>query len=156
MHMSPWATMSRAQSEYPLDGVSPSGKAGAFEASIRWFESSHPSMTLRESLAGLFESWRAGDALRSSAYFAPDAIYGEASRLPIVGRDEIVRHFTDFFRDGPRFAFDVDDTIVEGERAAVRYRFSTFDSAGRKRERAGFAFVRFANGTIVEWREYDG
>jgi len=113
-------------------------------------------MNLRDALEGLFDSWRSGDALRSSAYFAVDAIYGEASRLPIVGRDEIIRHFTNFFRDGPRFEFDVDDTIVEGDRAAVRYRFSTFDAGGQRRERAGCAFVRFSNGTIVEWREYDG
>ena len=138
------------------DGVSPSGKAGAFEASIRWFESSHPSMNLRESLNGLFESWRSGDALRASAHFAPDAVYGEAARDPIVGRDEIVRHFTNFFRDGPRFEFLVDDTIVEDDRAAVRYRFATFDADGKRTERAGCAFVRFLNGTIVEWREYDG
>jgi uncharacterized protein (TIGR02246 family) len=113
-------------------------------------------MTLRESLDGLFSAWRSGDALRSSAYFAPDAVYGEASRIPIVGREQIVRHFTDFFRDGPRFEFDVDETIVEGDRAAVRYRFATFDARGQRRERAGCAFVRFVNGTIVEWREYEG
>jgi uncharacterized protein (TIGR02246 family) len=113
-------------------------------------------MNIRSALDGLFEAWRAGDALRSSAYFALDAVYAEASRAPLVGRDEIIRHFTKFFRDGPRFEFLVDDTVVEGERAAVRYRFSIFDAAGQRRERAGCAFVRFVNGTIVEWREYDG
>jgi uncharacterized protein (TIGR02246 family) len=113
-------------------------------------------MNLHERLAGLFESWRVGDALRSSAYFAPDAMYGEAGRLPLVGRDEIVEHFTKFFRDGPRFEFDVDEVIVEGERAAVRYRFSTFGPGEKRLERAGCAFVHFVNGTITEWREYEG
>ena len=113
-------------------------------------------MNLQESLNGLFDSWRTGDALRASAYFAADAAYIEAARDPIVGRDEIVRHFTKFFRDGPRFEFIVDDTIVENERAAIRYRFATFDAAGTRHERAGCAFVRFVNGTIVEWREYGG
>jgi len=113
-------------------------------------------MTIRESLSGLFDSWRTGDALRASAYFATDATYGETARDPIVGRDEIVRHFTKFFRDGPRFEFLVEDTVVEDERAAVRYRFATFDADGKRHERAGCAFVSFVNGTIVEWREYDG
>ncbi len=113
-------------------------------------------MNLRESLNGLFDSWRSGDALRASAHFAPDAVYSEAAHEPIVGRDEIIRHFTKFFRDGPRFEFLVDDTLVEDERAAVCYRFATFDEAGKRHERAGCAFVRFVNGTIVEWREYGG
>ena len=136
-------------------GVSPSGKAGAFEASIRWFESSHPSM-IRTALAGLFDAWRSGDALRASAYFAADSAYAEMGRAPIVGRDAIVRHFTKFFRDGPRFEFLVDETLVDGDRAAVRYRFAIFDERGQRNERSGCAFVGFLDGAIVEWREYEG
>jgi predicted ester cyclase len=67
-----------------------------------------------------------------------------------------MQHFTTFFRDGPRFEFDVDELLVEGERAAVRYRFAIFDTHGRRVERGGCAFVGFANGAIVEWREYEG
>jgi uncharacterized protein (TIGR02246 family) len=110
----------------------------------------------REVLDSLFAAWLAGDALRSAAHFAPDATYREARHEPIEGRDAIQAHFTRFFRDGPQWTFDVDDAIVEGERAAVRYRFTVTDSQGRRREKPGCAFVTFRDGTLAEWREYEG
>ncbi len=113
-------------------------------------------MTHHEALEGLFAAWRKGDALRSAAHFAPDATYREARRAPIAGREAIVQHFTKFFRDGPRWEFYVDDTLVEGDRAAVRYRFAVVSSEGAWAEHSGCAFVTFADGTIVEWREYEG
>ena len=114
-------------------------------------------MTIRETLDGLFDAWRAGDALRSAAYFGVDAAYSEArGAAAIVGRDEIVAHFTRFFRDGPRFAFHVDRTLVDGEQAAVEYRFSVQRPDGTWHEQPGCAFVRVADGTIAQWREYEG
>ena len=113
-------------------------------------------MTRREALEGLFAAWRRGDALHSAAHFAQDGAYREARRAPIVGRDAIVQHYTKFFRDGPRWEFFVDDTLVEGDRAAVRYRFAVVSSEGARTEHSGCAFVTFADGTIAEWREYEG
>ncbi len=113
-------------------------------------------MTHREALVRLFDSWRTGDALRSGAHFAIDGTYGEARGEPIVGRDAIVAHFTRFFRDGPRFEFFVDDMVVEDNRAAVRYRFAIAAVDGSWREQPGCAFVTFKDGTIAEWREYEG
>ena len=128
----------------------------AFEASIRWFESSHPSVTHRQTLERLFAAWSAGDALRSGAHFALEAVYHEAGRPPLVGREAILAHFTRFFRGGPRFEFDAQEIIVEGDRAAVRYRFATVSREGDRREREGCALVAFRDGTIGEWREYEG
>jgi uncharacterized protein (TIGR02246 family) len=119
-------------------------------------KSSHRGVTVRQSLARLFQEWRAGDALRSGAHFALDATYHEASRDPIAGRPAIVAHFTKFFRDGPAWEFHVDDVIVEGDRAAIRYRFATVSGDGARAERSGCAFVTFRDGTIAEWREYEG
>ncbi|MBD5636091.1 MAG: nuclear transport factor 2 family protein [Candidatus Eremiobacteraeota bacterium] len=114
-------------------------------------------MTHREALDGLFAAWRTGDALRSAAHFCVDGTYREAGREPIVGRDAIVAHFTRFFRDGPRFEFHADETIVEGDRAAIRYRFAVTAGPGERwHEKPGCAFVTFADGTIAEWREYEG
>ncbi|MBD5656269.1 MAG: hypothetical protein IAI50_13980, partial [Candidatus Eremiobacteraeota bacterium] len=45
---------------------------------------------------------------------------------------------------------------VDGDRAAVRFRFVTVSGEGVRRERSGCAFVTFADGTIDEWREYEG
>jgi ketosteroid isomerase-like protein len=91
-------------------------------------------VTRREALDGLFDAWKKGDALRSAAHFAIEGVYREAGREPIVGRE----------------------TIVEGDRAAVRYRFRIEGPASRWRETDGCAFVIFADGTIAEWREYGG
>ncbi len=113
-------------------------------------------MTHREALERLFAAWRTGDALRSGAHFASAATYCEARREPIAGRDAIVAHFTQFFRDGPQWEFYVDDTIVEEDRAAVRYRFAVTNLDGSRHERPGCAFVSFVDGTIAEWREYEG
>ncbi|GAC1309837.1 MAG: hypothetical protein NVS2B3_08460 [Vulcanimicrobiaceae bacterium] len=113
-------------------------------------------MTHREVLHSLFAAWRTGDALRSGAHFAIEATYREARREPIVGRDAIVAHFTKFFRDGPRWEFHVDDTVLEEDRAAIRYRFAVTNIDGSWLEHPGCAFVLFSNGTIAEWREYEG
>jgi uncharacterized protein (TIGR02246 family) len=113
-------------------------------------------MTHREALEDLFAAWRTGDALRSAARFAPGGAYREAGRDAIEGRDAILAHFTRFFRDGPRFEFFADDVVVEGDLAAVRYRFAVALGDGTWREKPGCAFVRFVDGTIAEWREYDG
>ncbi len=113
-------------------------------------------MTHREALERLFAAWSEGDALRSIASFALDAVYREARHEPLAGREAILAHFTRFFRDGPRFEFDAEDIIVEGDRAAVRFRFATVSQTGTRLEREGCALVAFRDGTITEWREYGG
>ncbi|MFY9779886.1 MAG: nuclear transport factor 2 family protein [Candidatus Baltobacteraceae bacterium] len=113
-------------------------------------------MTHRALLESLLEAWRAGDALRAGAHFAPDAVYREAGRAPLAGREAIVAHFTSFFRDGPLWELAVDDVLVEGERAALRYRFILRPASPQRREQAGCAFVAFGDGGICEWREYEG
>ena len=113
-------------------------------------------MKPREALESLFEAWRAGDALRSAAHFAADATYREAGGAAIEGREAIVEHFTRFFRDGPRWQLIVEDIVVEGELAAVRYTFEISRSDGGWQPRAGCAFVTFRDGTVAEWREYEG
>ncbi len=114
-------------------------------------------MNIAASLASLIEAWRQGDALRAAAHFAQDGTYGEAGREPLQGREALVSHFTRFFRDGPRWRFDVDETLIDGERACVVYRFGIEGTGGAWRERAGCAIVFFdADGAIAAWREYEG
>lgn len=113
-------------------------------------------MTHREALDSLVAAWRTGDALRAAAHFVSEGSYREARREPIVGRDAIVAHFTRFFRDGPAWRMTVDHIIVDGDSAAVRYRFGLKGIDGEWREKEGCAFVTFADGTIAEWREYEG
>ena len=101
-------------------------------------------------------AWRQGDALRAAAYFGSDAIYREVRGRTVVGRERLTEHFTRFFRDGRQWRFEVDDVIVDGERAAVRYRFGLRQGDGRWEERPGCALVAFDGGLINEWREYEG
>jgi hypothetical protein len=111
----------------------------------------------RATLQSLIEAWRCGDALRAAAHFSADGRYGEAGAEPIAGRDALVAHFTRFFRDGPRWRFDVDDMILESDRACVVYRFAVEGAGVVWRERAGCAIVAFdAGGAIAAWREYEG
>jgi uncharacterized protein (TIGR02246 family) len=111
----------------------------------------------RGTLQSLIDAWRKGDALRAAAHFAQGGEYGEAGGAPLAGRDALVAHFTRFFRDGPRWRFDVDDVILEGDRACVVYRFAVEGAGGIWRERAGCAIVTFDHdGAIAAWREYEG
>jgi uncharacterized protein (TIGR02246 family) len=112
-------------------------------------------MTLRESIEELIAAWQAGDALRASAFFAPDGTYCEAGREPLRGREALLGHFQRFFRDGPPWRIDVDDIVADGERAAVLYRFALKGSTGWK-ESAGCALVQREGGLITQWREYSG
>jgi predicted ester cyclase len=112
-------------------------------------------MTLRDLIDELVGAWQSGDAHRATAFFAPDGVYHEAGRAPIAGREAIFAHFARFFRDGPAWRFDIDEIIVEGERAAVRYRFEV-NADGTWRSRDGCAIVHRAGGLVTLWREYQG
>jgi uncharacterized protein (TIGR02246 family) len=136
---------------------------------MRWFESSRPSIVAEEermahthrddraTLQSLIAAWRAGDAWRAAAHFILDGQYTEAGSAPLSGRDALVAHFTRFFRDGPRWRFDVEDILVDGDRACVVYRFAVEGAGAVWRERAGCAIVAFEpSGAIAAWREYEG
>jgi len=112
---------------------------------------------LQARLDSLVDAWRRGDALHACAHFTIDATYREAGRDPVVGREAILEHFTRFFRDGPQWEFMVDDYLIAGRRGAVVYRFRLKGRTGDWLERAGCAIVSFdEDGSIVQWREYEG
>lgn len=111
-------------------------------------------MKFEELLDQLIEAWRVGDAHRASAFFAADATYQEAGHEPIVGREAIAAHFVRFFRDGPAWRFDREETILQGNHAAVAYRFGIKGDGQIWRERAGCALVRLEGGLIAAWREF--
>ena len=112
-------------------------------------------MTVRSLVEELIAAWQANDAHRASAFFAVDGVYHESGRAPIVGRDAVFAHFQRFFRDGPAWRIDVDEILVEGDRAAVTYRFATA-ADGTWHSRDGCAMVRTIGGLLALWREYHG
>ena len=110
---------------------------------------------MRSLIEELITAWQAADAHRASAFFAPDGIYQESGRAPIAGRAAIYDHFQRFFRDGPAWRIDVEDIMVDGERAAVAYRFEV-TAGGAWQSREGCALVRREGGLVASWREYLG
>ena len=112
-------------------------------------------MTFRELIDELVAAWTSGDALRASAFFAPNGVYHESGREPVSGREAIASYFTRFFRDGPQWRFTILDVLVDGDRAAVAYGFE-MQRDGHWERREGCALVRREGGLIALWREYHG
>lgn len=113
-------------------------------------------MANRDILETLFESWATHDALRAAACFSERGVYCEVDGREVVGREAIRAEFARFFRQGPPWRFDVGETIVQGDRAAVTFTFALKGDGGRWRERAGCAIVSFEQGLVAIWREYHG
>ncbi len=103
-------------------------------------------------------AYASGDLARAAAGFAPDAVYREARKQPVRGRQAIAAHFERFAARGARWSFALDEVIADGDRACVVYRFGLSGGPGEPlRERAGCATVRLdGSGLIAEWREYEG
>ena len=112
-------------------------------------------MTLRDLIEELVGAWQANDAHRAAAFFALDGIYHESGSEPILGRERIFEHFARFFHDGPAWRFEIDEMVVEGQRAAVGYRFGV-NRDGTWNMRCGCALVRGEHSLIAQWREYRG
>ena len=112
-------------------------------------------MSLRELIEELVGAWQSGDAHRAAAFFAPDGVYHESGEEPLVGRDAIFTHFARFFRDGPAWRFEIEEIIVEGERAAVAYRFGV-NRNGVWITSGGCALVLRKDSLVAQWREYRG
>ncbi|MGC2129515.1 MAG: nuclear transport factor 2 family protein [Candidatus Aquilonibacter sp.] len=112
-------------------------------------------MTPRELIEELVGAWQSGDAHRAAAFFAPHGVYHESGEEELVGRAAIFAHFARFFRDGPAWRFEIDEIIVEGEHAAVGYRFDV-NRDGVWNTSSGCAVVHCEGSLIAQWREYRG
>jgi ketosteroid isomerase-like protein len=113
---------------------------------------------LPEALESVLGAFGRGELDGVAAWFAEDATYQEARKTPIRGREAIAAEFARFAATGVPFRFEVDELILNAERACVVYRFAVPGGEGERwRERAGCATVRFdERGRIAAWREYEG
>lgn len=102
----------------------------------------------------LFARWRAGDEQGSAEYFAPDGVFWEAQKEPLVGRERIAAHWAPFFHGGPEWRMNVHDLFGDGERFAVTYTWQIKKSDGRWIDSPGCAIVHVRDGKIAAWREY--
>jgi ketosteroid isomerase-like protein len=82
--------------------------------------------TVREIVAGYLAALNAADPDRVAACVTDDFANEHTSALGTSssGRDEYRSRLPGFFAQFEGLRYDVVDTIVEGERAAVRYRMS--------------------------------
>ncbi|HEX3465889.1 MAG TPA: nuclear transport factor 2 family protein [Candidatus Elarobacter sp.] len=110
------------------------------------------------ALATVLDLFTAGELDGAAASFSEDATYQEPRKAPIRGREAIAAEFARYAEGGVPFRVEVEELIVDGNRACVAYTFKTGGGEGQPwRERAGCATVRFdEGGRIAAWREYDG
>ncbi len=111
----------------------------------------------RGTLASVLAALERGEVAGVADRFAEDAVYHEARKDPIRGREAIAAEFARFAAAVP-FRMLVDDVIENEARACVVYRFAVPGGTnGSWRERAGCATVRLdERDQIAEWREYEG
>lgn len=116
-----------------------------------------PPHPLVPALACVLDAFARRAPAEALAAFAADALYQEARKAPLRGRDAIGSHFARFAAAGRDWRFVVDDVIAQDRRACVIYRFGVSEGQGEPvRERAGCATVRLDDrGLIAEWREYE-
>ncbi len=116
-----------------------------------------PLHPLAPALARVLDAFARGAPAEALGAFAADAVYQEARKAPLRGRDAIGSHFTRFAAAGKDWRFVLDDVIAQDRRACVVYRFAMSEGPGEPvRERAGCAIVRLDDrGLIAEWREYE-
>lgn len=113
-------------------------------------------MTIEALIAEVVAAWRSSDALRAAALFAPDGSYVESNGCAVRGRQALIAHFTQFFRNGPQWRIEIEAIVGDAMQAAVRYRFGLRQTSGAWEDRDGCAWVRREEGLIAEWREYHG
>jgi ketosteroid isomerase-like protein len=116
-----------------------------------------PPHPLAPALARVLDAFARGALAEALASFAADALYQEARKAPLRGRDAIGAHFARFAAAGPDWRFTVDEVIAQDRRACVIYRFGVSEGQGEPvRERAACATVRLdGSGLVAEWREYE-
>ena len=113
--------------------------------------------TLMDLCERLFAAWRAGDVAAALRDFTPDAIYHEAGKVPLRGRETIAEHWSAFFTSDRIWRFDVGEIFgdASGERWVVTFTWA-MQVDGAWRERPGCAVVHLRDGAIKQWREYAG
>ncbi len=142
---------------------------------MRWFESIRPRNhrkrrgrrqvplmppppdPLAPALVRVLDAFARRAPAEALGSFTADALYQEARKAPLRGRDAIGAHFARFAAAGRDWRFVLDDVIAQERRACVVYRFALSEGPGEPvRERAGCATVRLDDrGLIAEWREYE-
>ena len=111
---------------------------------------------MRVAIDAAIAAWTGRDPDAAAASFSADGCFMESGREPVVGTAALRARFASFFAGVADWEMSVDETLVQGERAAVFYRFRVKGASGAWSERAGCAGVLVRDGRIAVWREYAG
>jgi ketosteroid isomerase-like protein len=102
-------------------------------------------MLRRETIHKFFTAVNARSVDEMSGLLRSDAAFYFPKTDPLLGKDRILRFFKILFRQFPELVFDVNDIIVEADRAAVHW---TNRGTNRKKEPYANEGV-----TLLEWKE---
>ena len=114
---------------------------------------------VRAVAIGYVESFATGDPDRIAAFVAADFANRHASVLgqPSTGRDEYRARLPGFLATFEGLHYEIEDVIVEGDRACVAYRMhATAQGANRRDpiELAGVMRLRVHDGLVRERTDY--
>jgi len=120
--------------------------------------------TTADVARGYFDAVAARDPDAIAAWYEPGSIDRLVGMAELRAPDEVREWFTSLFAAIPDFSFEVLDLVVEGDRAAVRWRSrGTFDGTGRFEGIAptgatldveGFDLLTVANGKVGSNQAY--
>ncbi len=106
-------------------------------------------------VAAYAAAWRGGDAEAAGALFADDVAYTFDPFGPgLRGRQQVVAHWTQAIAAQSELSLQMEEPIVDGDRAATAWR-ARFMRDGAQVELAAALLLRFdGDGRCAELREY--
>jgi steroid delta-isomerase-like uncharacterized protein len=110
------------------------------------------------------EVWSKGDLDAVSKFYAPDIAYFDPTMPPIQGIEGLKQYVWALHVGYPDIQFTVEQKIVEGDNAAVRWRcegthkgeFMGIPATGKRTQATGISTSRLEGGKIIEnWVIWD-
>jgi uncharacterized protein (TIGR02246 family) len=117
-----------------------------------------PSAATAELVGRFNEAWNAQDLEALMALMADECVFENTSPAPdgerFEGREAVRAYFRRFFEESPRARFEWEEVVALGDRAAVRWRYSWLDAAGRAGHVRGLDLFLVRDGRIAEKLSY--
>ena len=99
-------------------------------------------------LESFFESVNSRDIKQMGGLFTEDSEIYFPKTQPLIGRERIVRFFKILFRQYPELSFQIQRSIIEGNRAAVQWKNRGKNRRGEGYENEGVTIFEENNGLI--------
>jgi uncharacterized protein (TIGR03086 family) len=118
-----------------------------------------PGWTPSYATVSLFaDAFGRGDVPAIMALMTPDCVFESTSPAPDGGRfegaDAVRQQWEKLFADTPEPRFETEESVVLGDRAVTRWRFSWLETEGRRGHVRGVDVLRLRDGKVVEKLSY--